>query len=106
MSEKTTLTEWRNELGYTVEQLADKLGVSVNDVEMWERDEASCPYQRMLELAMDSIACLAHFEKKEANPEDDYAVITATGKKLTHDELIALAEEQIDRTERYLAGAA
>lgn len=50
-----TLTEWRKALSLSVEELANLLGVSPIELAAWERDEASCPYQRMLELAMSSI---------------------------------------------------
>jgi transcriptional regulator with XRE-family HTH domain len=51
-----TLTQWREEIGLSVERLAAELGVSTDELLLWERDEASCPYQKMLEHAMESIA--------------------------------------------------
>jgi transcriptional regulator with XRE-family HTH domain len=64
--QETTLTEMRIELGMSVEVLADALGVSTRELERWERDEASCPYQKMLELAMDAIAAKEYINSDES----------------------------------------
>lgn len=50
-----SLSEWREELDLTTPELAHLLGVTGDCLLGWERDEASCPFQRMLELAMEAI---------------------------------------------------
>lgn len=80
MEQEITLTKYRTDLGLTVDELAKELGISRKELEMWERDEASCPYQRMLELAMHAIS----IERNEIDTSET-------------DRLIALAEEQSER---------
>jgi transcriptional regulator with XRE-family HTH domain len=67
---ETTLTEWREELKLTVEELAGELGVTPAEIAAWERDEASCPYQKMLELAMECLSA----ERALNNPALDRAI--------------------------------
>jgi len=57
-----SLKEKRIDLGLSAGELAMILDVSGYEIATWEKDEASCPYQRMLELAMDALT-FAQVEK-------------------------------------------
>jgi poly(3-hydroxyalkanoate) synthetase len=59
--------------------LAECLGVSTDELLRWERDEASCAYQRMLELAMGHIAA-------EIYLRDESRAITAADAALERSE--------------------
>lgn len=50
-----TLTDWREELGYSVNELACELNIEPNDLRNWEADWSACPIQRVIELALDGL---------------------------------------------------
>jgi|SRR5215475_3000472 len=86
------LTEKRNELELTVSELANLLGVSAIELAAWERDEASCPFQRMLELALEAI---------EADTAVDRLIekVKGLGSEGERSVFLALAEDEIARIE-------
>lgn len=60
-----SLKDYRKEIGLTVHQLADQLGVSPIELMVWERNESDCPFPRMLELAVEMIAIQAEAPEME-----------------------------------------
>jgi transcriptional regulator with XRE-family HTH domain len=81
-----TLTDYRNELGLTVEQLADQLGVSAVDLTAWERDEGACPFPRMLELAVEMVGILAEApEMERAIAASEAAIAASDARSAKHE---------------------
>jgi hypothetical protein len=62
--------------------MAEKLGVSLVEIRAWEQDFRSCPYQRLVRLAL---------ERLEENKELDDA-------ERDIDHLISIVDAELDRT--------
>lgn len=62
--EQMRLSEYREYLGYTLAELADKLGVSQKELMVWEEYDA-CLYPKLLCLAMNALYYEKFFEKSK-----------------------------------------
>lgn len=49
------ITEIREELGLTIEELAKELDVRPGELRFWENDFGACPVQRLVELALEGL---------------------------------------------------
>jgi transcriptional regulator with XRE-family HTH domain len=81
-----TLKEKREAMGFNVPALAENLGVSVKELMTWENDEASCPYGRMLVLALEFIAIEADGSLERMGAALDAELSRADAREAVDDE--------------------
>lgn len=95
-----TLKERREFLKYSQEEMANLLGVSPLEIATWERDEASCPYGKMLELAMNAV----YYEAQETRDDEFNALIAmAEAESARAEASLASSDEILKQTEAFMA---